>query len=403
MVLVLLPWAAQAQQRTDRRIDALSTRTLLSAPPASLVDPVSQRRARTIGDFQQADFVAWALAPIIGFLWLWRSGYSAHLRDVLRRRFRPPWLYRAAFGAVLGLLAGLTQAPFAFAVHRVATNVGLTAQPSGAWLLDELLRLCTIAVVTAFLVAIVLELVDRTRLWYLAMIPVLYATVLIVVAIEPVLLSPIATPHRPAPAAIVAEGDALARTLGVSPAPIEIVASSARINALNARVSGLGPFDRILLGDTTVARLSEGERRFVIARLYVHLREHAGLMLALVGTTFFILAAAIAVLISDRIGFRRDDDALSRLALVGTFLGIAVLALYPAYNALERRVEAHADEVALYATRDPASAVRTLVRRADDDLITLCGRRSTRWFFETRRPLGTRIAELRGSQDPCPR
>jgi hypothetical protein len=47
--------------------------------------------------------------------------------------------------------------------------------------------------------------------------------------------------------------------------------------------------------------------------------------------------------------------------------------------------------------------VRAFVRRADDDLIALCGHRTTRWYFESRGPLGTRIAEARGTQDPCAR
>jgi Zn-dependent protease with chaperone function len=109
------------------------------------------------------------------------------------------------------------------------------------------------------------------------------------------------------------------------------------------------------------------------------------------------------VLISDRIGFRRDDDALARLALVGTFLGVATLLLYPAYNALERGAEWRADGIALGATGDRAAAVRLLVRRADDDLLALCGRRTVRWYFASRPPLGSRIAALAGTPDPCPR
>jgi Zn-dependent protease with chaperone function len=109
------------------------------------------------------------------------------------------------------------------------------------------------------------------------------------------------------------------------------------------------------------------------------------------------------VLISDRIGFRRDDDPLARLPLVGTFLGIAVLLLYPAFNAVERGIEWRADRVAVTAIADPAAGVRYFVRRADDDLIALCGRRTVRWYFESRPPLGSRIATIGNTYDPCPR
>ncbi len=121
------------------------------------------------------------------------------------------------------------------------------------------------------------------------------------------------------------------------------------------------------------------------------------------GCSLFVFAAALAVLLSDRIGFRRDDDPLARLALVGTFLGIAVLLLYPAFNAVERGVEWRIDGVALGVLADRSAGVRLFVRRADDDLIALCGRRTVRWYFESRPPLGSRIAAIGNTTDPCPR
>jgi hypothetical protein len=52
---------------------------------------------------------------------------------------------------------------------------------------------------------------------------------------------------------------------------------------------------------------------------------------------------------------------------------------------------------------DRAAAVRFFVRRADNDLIALCGRRTVRWYFESRPPLGSRIAAIGKTTDPCPR
>jgi Zn-dependent protease with chaperone function len=102
------------------------------------------------------------------------------------------------------------------------------------------------------------------------------------------------------------------------------------------------------------------------------------------------------------VGFRRDDDALSRLALVATFLGIVLVATYPIYNADARNIETRADRVALSATGDRAETVRAMVRYANDDLVALCDRRSIRWYFDDRPPLGGRIATTAGTADPCP-
>lgn len=402
LLALLVPAAAGAQTREDRRVSAIPAATLLHTSPASLVDPVRQRRARAIADYQELLFAGWALAPILAFWWLWQSGNAARLRDLLRRRLRARWLYRGAFGAALGALATLAALPFAFAAYRVEHSVGLTLQTIPNWFLAELLRLVTISACTALAVAVVLALVDYTRLWYLFFIGILYVTVLAVVAVEPVLLSPLTSNDRPAPAAIVAIGDAMAKALGTSPVPLAIAVTSQHTSGLVARTSGLGPFARILLGDQALAAMTPGEREFVLARQYAHQAEGDVLTLALAGTSLFVFAAALAVLLSDRIGFRRDDDPLARLALVGTFLGVAVLVLYPAYNAIERSVEWRADRLAVDVVPDRSAGVRLLVRRADDDLLPLCGRRTVRWYFDSRPPLGSRMAAIGKTADPCP-
>jgi Zn-dependent protease with chaperone function len=382
-------------------VSAIPAQTLLHAAAPALVDPVRQRRARAIADYQDVLFVAWALAPVVAFLWLWRSGNAARLRDALRRSLRAAWLQRAVFGAALGTLATLAQVPLAFASYRVAYNVGLTTQTIPAWFLEELLRVTTIAAGTALLVVVILALVDATRLWYLAFIALLYATVLLLVAVEPVLFSPLASHDVPAPAAVVAQGDDVARALGTAPVPL-VISASARTSSLLSRTSGLGPFERIIIGNRAVAVLTPGERAFLLARQYAHVRERDVLWLTLAATTLFVLAAALAVLVSDRIGFRRDDDALARLALVGAFLGLAVVTLYPGYNAFQRGIERRTDAIAA-SVAAPADGARLFVRRADDDLEALCGRRTVRWYFAARPPLGSRIAALAHTPDPCPR
>jgi Zn-dependent protease with chaperone function len=402
-LVLLVPALAGAQQRDDRHVTAISVHALLHTSAVSLVDPVRQRRARAIADYQNLIFGAWALAPILAFWFLWQSGNSARWRDFLRRRMRAAWLYRGAFGATLGALATVAELPFAFGSYRVAHSVGLTVQTIPNWFLDELLRLVIVSIITALIVVVILALVDCTRLWYLVFIGILAVATLAVVAVEPVLFSPLTSNERPAAAEVVVQGDAVAHALGTSPVPLVITGSSQRTSALVSRTSGLGPFARILIGDRALAEMTPAERQFLLGRQYAHLAEHDVLFLTLAGITLFVFAAALAVLISDRIGFRRDDDPLARLPLVGTFLGVAVLLLYPAYNSIERGIEWRADTIAVTTVADRAAGVRFFVRRADDDLIALCGRRTARWYFESRPPLGSRIAAIGHTYDPCPR
>jgi hypothetical protein len=108
------------------------------------------------------------------------------------------------------------------------------------------------------------------------------------------------------------------------------------------------------------------------------------------------------VFVSDRIRFRRDDDVLSRLTLVGAMVGVTAMIVFPAYNTYARLLEARADRSTRATFPNVAAGVRELVRRADHDMEPLCYRRSTNWYFADDVALGTQIALLRGTSDPCP-
>jgi STE24 endopeptidase len=378
-----------ARSQFDRRVDALSAKALLTASPAKLVDPVRQHTAHILDDVQHVGFFVWAAAQIFAFAWLWRSGNAARLRDALRRRFRSRVLVRLGFGAALGLLAPLAGLPFAFAVYRVGFNVGLTEQIIGSWLAHYAASMLIDAVITAVVAAVVLELVDRSRQWYCYFMVFLYASIMAVVAIDPVVFSPI--------------GAHLAASPITAAAPVEIADSSHGSRAFAARTTGAGDFTRIILGDVLVNAATPDELRYVIAHENAHVAHADVMKLTAFAITLFVLAAAIAVLLSDRAGFRRDDDSVSRLALVGAMLGVVVVAMLPVYNAYARGIEYRADDDARRAITDRAAAVRFLVRRADDDMVSLCFRRTIGWYFADHPALASRMAQMRGTADPCPR
>ncbi len=391
--LTASPAAARALERPaptpfDVRVTALSAHALLTRAPQLLVDPARQRAARTVTDLRQAVFFAWAVAQVYAFAWFWRSGRAARVRDALRRRFGSRIFYRASFGAALGVLAPLAGLPFAFIYYRIGFNVGLSEERIGAWLLDYIGRAFVDASGAACAVTLVLELVDRTRLWYLAFIAILFAVTVAVVAVDPVVFTPVFT--------------RITRMPVIAAAPVEVTNASRHTQMLTARTAGIGVFTRILLGDVFIAAATPREVAYVIAFEDAHVRHQDVLKMTLIATSMFIFAVAIAVLISDRIGFRRDDDAVSRLALVAATLGGVALVLFPVYNAYVRGIDYRADEDARQTLGDPVPAVRLLVRRADRDLVPLCYRRSSSWYFADQPALGSRIAEMRGSADPCP-
>ena len=394
------PALADGRTRLDARIDALTQRDLLARNPAGLVDPGRQRRARAIADLRHLASAGWGIAQILAFWWLWRSGTAARLRDAMRRRTRSRTAQRAVFGAVLGALAPLAALPFAVVSYRVGFNVGVTDERLPQWFADYAIRVGLDALLGALIVVVVLALVDRVRIWYLILAAAFYVGAVAGVALSPLL--PFGAPQKTTPNVVVALGADLARAIGVSGTPIVVLASSHHSNAMSARAAGIGATSRAQLGDVTLVHMTAPELRVAIAHAFAHVRYGDTLHQTLVAVTLFVLSAAIAVLLSDRVGFRRDDDALSRLALVATFLGLVLVVAYPVYNADARNLETRADRVALGATGDRAATVRAMVRYADDDLVPLCDRRSIRWYFDDRPALGGRIALTAGTADPCP-
>ncbi|HYZ16863.1 MAG TPA: M48 family metalloprotease [Candidatus Acidoferrum sp.] len=401
-LLAAFPHAASARTRLDARIDALTTTQLLTGNAVLLVDPARQRRARALADLRHVAAGGWGVSQIIAFWWLWRSGTGARLRDMLRRCTRRRAVQRLVFGAVLGALTAVASFPFALMGYRVAFSGGLTFEPLGTWFLAYLGRVVLDAAVGAAIVAGVLTLVERTRLWYLVVIVVLYVAALGSVMLEPVF--PLGTPQKTTPRVVAALGAMVAARVGVeSPKPVVVTATSRRSNAMSMRASGIGPTRRVVIGDLDLVHFTPPELASVLSRGFVHVRFEDPLRQTLFGVTLFVLSAAIAVLMSDRVGFRRDDDALSRLALVGTFLGLVMVFTYPIYTAYARSIELRTDYDSLRAMADPAARVRAFVRLADVNLIPLCDRRSIRWYFDDRPPLGRRIALTNGTADPCPR
>jgi Zn-dependent protease with chaperone function len=372
----------------DVRVDALPERALLTLAPQDLVDPARQRAARAIADLRHGIFFASAAAQISAFAWLWQSGRAAHLRDWLRRTLRSRWAYRAAFGAALGALGPLAGLPFAFISYRIGFNVGLTEEVIGNWLVDYARGMLADAAFAAAAVALILELVDRTRLWYLFFLTILFAVSIEIVGVAPVLISPLST--------------RFVRLQIAAAAPVEMANTSVRSQTVSAWTAGIGRFTRIILSDVLVSVATTPEIAYVVDHENAHVEHNDDLKKALIAITMFVFAVAIAVLISDRITFRRDDDAVSRLALVAACLGGVALLMFPLFNAYARGIEYRADEDARKMLPDPAPAVRFLVRIADHDLVPLCNRRSTSWYFADDPALGSRIAAMRRSEDPCP-
>jgi STE24 endopeptidase len=402
----LVPGAASAAPtptRIDHRITALPASTLLRETGTHLVDPARQRAANELATINRPLFFAWALFQIFAFLYLWRSGTAARWRDALRRSIRNEHVLQVVFGAVLAIVAQVCALPVSFTRFRLAYAAGLTVETVASWLRDWLITVTIDAVIVGLFIGVILWLVDLTRLWYLIATVFVFVVSLALVFVEPVLLAPLYNTYTPlANPSLEARIHQVTERAHIGDPPIYTNNLSKQSEVGNAWVAGFGPTRRIVLADTLVAKETPDETAFIVAHELGHYVRRDVISLTLVGTALFVLAMAIAVLIGDRIGFRRDDDPVSRLPLVGCILGCAALVLFPVYNGYSRFIEARADQYAFALTHDPAAGVRTFVRFADDGLSPLCPPKLIRLYFYDHPPLGSRIASMQGREDPCP-
>jgi STE24 endopeptidase len=164
---------------------------------------------------------------------------------------------------------------------------------------------------------------------------------------------------------------------------------------------GLGASRRILLTESFVAAATPAEVRYAVAYELGHIASGDLLSIALIEGGVIIVFAAIAIAIADRIRFRRDDDPLSRLTIVGALLAAVYVAAVPVRNSALRSYDLDADRYAVALTRDPAAAVRALVRTTDQRMLQVCPGTSATLFLDAAPPVGARIAAINHVPPKC--
>ena len=323
------------------RVDALTTSALSSQPATHLVDPARQDAAIRRTHWTVTGFLLTQIFEALALFYLWSSGGAAAMRDALRRRFRSDGAVRFLFGAALALVARLAAFLPAFYLYRVDRTLQLTFELTRYWGLFWILHTLLAMLIAGTLATIVLGLASRTHQWY--------AYVIVGILAASVAWS-YATPLR----------------------------------------------FHTVPGDTAA------ELRYAAAFARGHVEHNDHLSIALIEGGIIIVFAAIAVGLADRIRFRRDDDPISRLALLGALLALVYLVAVPVRNAALRYYDFGADAYAVALTRDPTAAVRAIVRDSDQRMEEVCPEWSAMLFLYTAPGAGARVAAINHVPSGCP-
>ncbi len=400
----LFPVCARAESSRpnglDRRVDSLQTVQLEHQPAVKLVDADRQVAAQRLARWMLPGWFASIAFQVLVLAYFWQSGAAAKLRDRLRNGLRNDVYVRFFFGAALVLIARVAALIPAFYAFRVGRVMGISSVLLRAWSITWLLNTLLAMVIAGVVVAFVLWLVNRTHQWYIYTMLAIVAGSFIVSYVQPFFGSPSLREQKPLPASFSAAFEPLRSAAHQSvPILIDRRTDGAQTGAI---VEGLGPTRRIVLTQGIMASGSVGELRFIVAHELGELAANDPVRVAAYNALLVILGIALAVFIADRIGFRRDDDPIARLALVAALLGCVYIVVAPIDNAILQKMSWSADRYAIALTGDPDSAVRAVVRSTDQHLDETCPGMASRWFLTSIPPAGDRIAALNHVPSGCP-
>jgi len=301
--------------------------------------------------------VFWNLVVI---LFLLRSGFFAKLRDFAEARASRRPLQAVIFVPVLFTLLALLHLPIRLYWHHLSLYYQQSIEPWGPWLWDwtkaELLEIALALLVVTLLFALIRS---KPRSWWLFAWLGAIPLSLFLGLIAPWYVDPLFNKFRPLqethPQLVQSIGE-LSRRAGI-PVPPErmfLMEASAKTNAINAYVAGLGASKRIVIWDTSIRKTKPEELLFIVG----HEMGHYVLGHVAKGFAYFLALLFFALFIAYRLsqwmiarwgracGIRGQSDwaALGALLLL---LNIMSFFGEPIGNAFSRMQEHAADAYGL--------------------------------------------------------
>ncbi len=288
-------------------------------------------------------------------------------RRLLRSSGGRLWLAGAIFGVGLALLTALVTLPLRAGRFAWARSEGPVVQPIGDWLWD-------VGKWTAIQM-LIMGLLGSLVVVVLARLPRVWPAVLAAVAAAVIVASSVLAPSvsdlfmRTEPLrdpVLRAQVLDLAERAGVPADDVRVNDASARTNAPNAFVAGLGRGRRIVLFDTLVRDFPPEEVRAVTAHELAHVARRHVLKGTVWGVLLMVPAALmIAAVVGWRTGFgpplrnpQGRELVLRRMAVVAATAAVLGVLATPLLSAVSRAYEAEADWVMLRLTEDSDAAVR---------------------------------------------
>ena len=289
-------------------------------------------------------------------LWLLRLKVFAALRDFAEAKARNRTLQATIFVPILFLLLAMLNLPLRIYWHHLSLSYQQSIEPWGPWLWDwtkvELLTIGLALVVVFMLFALIRS---KPRAWWfyawLGAIPL----ALFLVFITPWYIDPLFNKFQPLQEKYPQLVESIATLTDHAGYPIPrsrifLMEASAKTNAINAYVTGLGASKRIVIWDTSIRKAAPDELLYIVG----HEMGHYVLGHVVKGFSFFLamlfMALFLAYRLLERLVLRFGSNWGIRGPSDWASLGVLLLLLQlmsffgePIGNAFSRRIEHAAD------------------------------------------------------------
>jgi STE24 endopeptidase len=336
-----------------------------AADPATFFTPSQLQDSETLNAVRNWLFFISGPWEWLIYFALLASGLARRWRDALERPKLPIYVRFPAYVFLVNAVAFLLYFPIRVIGYNMSKAYGITTQPVLGWLRDKLVGF-GIGFLTMLVVsAVAFWIISRGGKWWLKLWLLSIPFTLFMMYVQPVIIDPLynrfttlSNPH------LERQILGLAAKANIPAHRVYQVNMSAKTNAMNAYVNGIGPSLRIVLWDTTLKQLNDKEILLIMAHEMGHYVMHhlewsavgavgSSLVLIIVGGWIY------TVIVRKRgavWGIRSLSD-MNALPLVLLILSVLSYATLPISNYVSRQAESSADRYAMELIGSAAGSV----------------------------------------------
>src|SRR5215468_4547858 len=372
---LFLAFTAYAQQPTATPD---SQQTSAQSPTAPVPVPEPSEKALSYyhsGNVLWIVNILWGL--LIPALFLF-TGFSARIRDWATRIGRWWFFVIGIYFTIFTIINFVIDLPLSYYQGFVRQHAyGLSNQTFGKWFGDEIKGLL-LGIVVGFLFLWIpyLLLKKSPRRWWLYTGLLAIPFLILVILVQPVWIDPLFNEFGPMKnKEIETKILQLADRAGIEGGRVYEVAKSEDTKELNAYVAGFGATKRIVLWDTTIAKLNEDELLYVMGHEMGHYalghvwKGILSLSLLIIVTLYAIHRTAGWMInkFQRRFGFTELSDIAS-LPLIILLFSVYLLIVTPIALAFSRHDEHEADRFGLEILRNNHVCGTAFVKLQEENL-----------------------------------